>query len=650
MSVNLYQTGVSGLLSAQQQLATTGHNIANVNTEGYSRQRAEQTASIGNSFGDNFLGSGTYITDITRIYDQFSYKEQLLSQSNLSGADASFASLNQLNEVMSFSGAAVMTSIDKFYQAMNAIADNPSDAGLRSIALTQAEILSSDFSSLNENFDQLESSVNGEIVQVAKQISEISLELAKINETILYSSGPETTGQANDLLDKRDILVSELGKFTKVNTIVDANGVMTVMIGAGNTLVAGITPLQVQVNSGDPDPNQTSLTLVGANGGVALDERSIGGTLGAKFNFRDNDLTQIRSEINRLAMGISETINAGQADGLDLNGIQGTNIFTDINDPLLTSSRVLAPANNAGNLTAEVQITDISLVPTDEFEIEFDGTDYIMRNKTTNTLTNLGIPGSGTYNTGFGFDFVETSGGPALNDVFTIRPTENSASLMAVTLNDGTGIAASTPVGVRASSNNLSAGNIEIIDIQDPVLARAAMPMRIDVLESPPGTWMYTITDNLGVTSAPSAYTPPSQTVSLPSFTVEITGTPSGAAPSAPEQFFLEDAFGVGNGQNAVAIALTQEQGVLNGGQESFSESLGISTSDVGSKAKSAELVADTAQSLFTQAFNRNQATSGVNLDEEAANLLRFQQAYQAASQIISTANTIFDTLLAAAR
>ncbi|OKY24709.1 MULTISPECIES: flagellar hook-associated protein FlgK [Thalassotalea] len=660
MSFNLYQTGVSGLLSSQQQLATTGHNIANVNTEGYNRQRAEQTTLSGDSFGGNFLGSGTYVDDITRLYNKFSYKEQLLNSTNLGESNALHASLTQLNEIMSTSGNQVSSSIDRFYTAINSIADNPSDLGLRNIALTQAGILASDLQSISKNFDQLENSTNNEINQVASKITEISHELAKINESILQNKGFGAAGQPNDLLDKRDQLITELSQFTSVNTVSDKNGVMTVMIGSGATLVAGLTPLSVNVVAGDPDPNKTSLEIAGANGSVALSQKTLGGQLGAKFAFRDNYLDQTRRDIDRLAMAISETLNASQADGLDLNQIQGANLFTDINSPTLMASRVLTPASNAGSLTAEVSISDISLVPADEFQITFDGANYQMRNMTTGTVDNLGAPGSGTYTTAYGFEFVETGGAPSANDSFVIRPTENSAALIEAQITDGAAIAAATPVAIRPSDNNVSPGKIEIVNMIDPVAARAEMPMRIDILENPVGVFNYTITDKLGVTSAPIPYTPPTPpatfTVDLPpapataQFQVNISGTPSGSAPNAPEQFFIEDAYGIGNGSNAVDMALTQEQGIINGGRESFSKSLGVSTANVGSKAASAELVADTAQALFTQAYNRNQETSGVNLDEEAANLLRFQQAYQAASQIISTANTIFDTLLAVAR
>jgi flagellar hook-associated protein 1 FlgK len=153
MTVSLYQAGMSGLLAAQQQLATTGHNISNVNTEGYTRQRAEQSATIGQVSGSNYIGSGTYVQDITRIYDKFSYKEQLINQSNLGSADSLHARLTQLDQVMSASGSAVAGSIEQFYQAVNGVADNPNDSGLRSIVLSQANTLSNGFNELVNNFD-----------------------------------------------------------------------------------------------------------------------------------------------------------------------------------------------------------------------------------------------------------------------------------------------------------------------------------------------------------------------------------------------------------------------------------------------------------------------------------------------------------------
>ena len=389
MSINLYQTGVSGLLAAQQQLATTGNNIANVNTEGYTRQRAEQATAVGNYNGGNFVGSGTYVQDITRLYDQFSYKEQLLNKSNLGNADSISLDLNQLNEIMSFSSEAIDGSIQRFYQAVNGIADNPNDIGIRNIALSQAKVLAQDFNSLNNNLDQLEKSTNSEIEQMASKISQISLDLAKINEQILQNKDINQTGQPNELLDKRDQLVNELGEYTSVSTIEDTYGVMTVMIGNGATLVAGITPLTVSVEAGNPDPLQTKLQLNSRNGKVALDASKLGGAIAAKIEYRDEHVTQARNELNRLAMAVSQTLNQSQAQGLDLNAKQGQNIFTDINSTVLQNSRVLSSSKNSGDVEGSLKITDVTLVPTNEFTVKYDGSDYIMTNTRDGSTTTL---------------------------------------------------------------------------------------------------------------------------------------------------------------------------------------------------------------------------------------------------------------------
>lgn len=673
MTVSLYQTGVSGLLAAQQQLATTGHNIANVNTEGYTRQRAEQNASVGLNNGSNYIGSGTYIQDITRLYDQFSHKEQLMNQSNLGNADSLHARLTQLDQVMSTSGNAVVGSLDNFYQALNGVADNPNDSGLRSIVLNQAKILSNDFNELNTNLDNMTKAVNGEIEQVASKISEISKEIAKINETIMHSNGSLQTGQPNDLLDKRDQLISELSEFTRVSTIEDTNGVLTVMIGQGTTLVAGITPLTLQVNSGDPDTQKTELRLVSGSSNVAINGTTLGGSLAASFEFRDEHLNQTRTEIDRLAMAISSTLNDSQDSGLDLNGLQGANIFTDINSTQLQQGRVLAHSTNGTTSTtqAQITITDVSKLPTDEFEVRFDAGVFTLYNLTTGGSESLGAPGSGTpagthtpAPPGYGFDFVET-GTPTAGDRFSVVPTKNSAALMKTTLTNGNAIAASTAVAVTPSTNNVSDGNIEIINVIDPEAARIYTSttnngITVDVFEN-------TITGDFDFRVFNSTTPPPAAPIAAgsyppggsavvdlppgtPAFQIEISGDLVGSGTNAREEFTIGDAFGVGNGNHAVAMAKTQEVGVTNGGKETFSNSLAVSTSVVGSKASNANLTADTAQALFTQAYNRNQSTSGVNLDEEAANLLKYQQAYQAASQIISTANTLFDTILSAVR
>ena len=332
----------------------------------------------------------------------------------------------------------------------------------------------SDLNSINENLNQIVKSTNGEIAEIAGHISDISAEIGKINEQILFSQH-SVQGQPNDLLDARDSLVNELSQYTSVNTIVDNLGVMTVMIGNGSTLVAGTTALSVGVQAGDPDPNKTVLSIVGPNSSVYLNGSTVGGVLAAKYEFRDEHVAEVQSEMNRIAMAISGTINDAQHSGLDLNNEEGQNFFTDINTPLLEQSRVFASSKNPGTSEASVTITDITKVPTDEFMVEFDGTNYTMTNLTDSSTLDLGTPGSLNTNAAdtYGFQFNEDSGTPAAGDVFIIKPTHNSAALMDVTLTQASGLAASSAIDVTASTTNIGGASVEISSVIGATDARA---------------------------------------------------------------------------------------------------------------------------------------------------------------------------------
>ena len=376
MSVSLYQAGMSGLLAAQQQLATTGNNIANVNTEGYTRQRADQGTSLSFNSGRNSVGTGTYVQDISRLYDKFSFREQLITLSTKGNADSMSFYTNQLNQVMKTSGDSVIKSMERFYTALNGIADNPNETGNRKSLITQAARLSNDFNTMSESFGVMTNNINGEIEQITDRISEISVAIAGLNQSIIHSPEKGGAGQPNDLLDKRDKLINELAEYTDVSTIEDANGVMTVMIGQGTTLVAGVTPLTMQVKAGSPDRYKTEIQMVSEHSQVSIDGSRLGGSLAANLDFRDNDLVQVKAEINRLAMAVSATLNDSQSSGLDLHGLQGANIFTDINTTQLEQGRVLAHSGNTGGTQAKITITDVSKLPTDEFEVRFESRNF----------------------------------------------------------------------------------------------------------------------------------------------------------------------------------------------------------------------------------------------------------------------------------
>ena len=657
MAVSMYQIGVGGLLTAQKQLAVTGHNIANVNTDGFSRQRADQITSDAQWASGNYWGTGVGVGDVRRMFDQFAYREQLSAGSKSSYASSMSANLGQLDAIMSDNNQVFDNNLNQFYTAVNGIVDVPNDPGIRQIMLDQSQVLSDQFNSQQTNLRLRKQMASGEIEQMSKRVSDIAVDIAGINKQLLASQGTNlSAGQPNDLLDKRDQLINELSSFTDVSTVLDNKLQMTVMIGQGSTIVTSDTAFSLQVVAGDPDTQETQLVLKGPKSSMTLDEFRLGGKIEAAFNYRDNYLKTASSELDLLALSISDTLNQSQANGLDLNGLQGNRLFTDINTAAMQSGRVFNNSNNTGTLQGQVQLTNTGQLTPDEYKITSDGLSYSMENLTSGSITALGAVGAGSYTTGAGFDFIETAGASAAGDSFLIRPLENGAANMRVELTQTDGIAASSAVGIRASEHNVSPGTVSISQVNDPVAAQAMAPLTVEVLEAPAGSGIfnYDVLDSLGVSivGGPQAYTPPLQSVVLPPapgapvMSIEIEGMPSGLVANAPEQYFIEDVFGSGNGENALAMAKTQNAKVLYNGQQSFSSAFASSTSKVGAQAASAELSSSSQSIILEQAKARMQSVSGVNLDEEAANMLQYQQAYQAAAQVISVANTLFDTLL----
>lgn len=648
MSVNLYQTGLSGLNAAQQQLATTGHNLSNVNTPGFSRQRAEQVTTLPQTVGGNYFGTGTLVTDVSRIYSEFTYKEQLQNTTSFNYSESLNFDLDGLDSTVSYSLQAINTSITGFFDTINAIADTPNEEGLRKMSLTQAELISGDINALNASYDLATKSTNKELENIADRISDISTEIANLNKQIADVVLGDKA-QPNDLLDSRDRLITELGEYTNVSTIVDSSsGVMNVLIGNGATLVSGTKANNLTMIPGDPDPLKPELAITNQFGSQTLDPEKLGGQLQAKFEFRDVHVDGARRDLDQMSMVLADALNSAQSKGLDLDGLEGKNLFSDINSVSVMQGRVLSYTDNTGTLTAEVEITDSTQLNSDEYELAWDGANYNLTNTVTGETSTLTSLGGGVFDSGLGWTFNETGGTPGVGDTFQIRPTQNGSANLNVIMQNPDGIAAATPIDISPSENNVSDGNIIISDIYDPEAARALAPLRIETLEDPVNTFTYTIYDSTNAVVQTGAYTPPQQQIDVgagPDFQIEIQGTPSGLAPNGPEVFNIKDAFGVGNGNNATQMALIQQQTLVEG-RSSIAGSLSESAAEIGSQASAYKSFASTAETLLEQSTSRHQSISGVNLDEEAANLLQFQQAYQAASQVITAANTIFDTLL----
>ena len=283
MGVDLLQLGVSGLLASQQQLSTTGHNIANVNQEGYSRQRIIQETTTPFNSGADFMGTGTKIKQIQRVFDQFRYNEVVYNQTENSGAQVVATKLARLDETMSLVGPNITKSLNDLFAAVNSLIDVPGDIGLREVMLAKAGTLAQNVQSMNRTLDAEYNAVNEDVTASAEKITSIASQLARLNRDIVTASANK--GSPNDLLDKRDELLKDLAQYTKVTTVPTKDGSVNVYIANGQTLVTSTTSFSVKTVPGKIDPRKVEIVIESPSGAQQrIDGKSMGGTIGGLLN------------------------------------------------------------------------------------------------------------------------------------------------------------------------------------------------------------------------------------------------------------------------------------------------------------------------------------------------------------------------------
>lgn len=644
MAVDMYQTGVSGLLAAQAQLATTGHNIANVNTEGFSRQRVEQMTTLQMYSGGQFYGTGTRVTDVTRMYQEYAFKDVLINNTEKAGAEALYNHLSFLDKGLTSTNQGIAASLDDLYGAINAVADNPGNLGNRELMLANANDIANHF---NEYYSALEQEMtikNRDLESRAEHVTSITAGIAELNQQI-FNSG--LNGTPNDLLDQRDRLIQELGQEVQITTIKDKNGMISVMLGGREPLVSGNQAYGMEVRPGSPDPQQTELYLTSPNNPDQATRikgsQALGGEMGALFHYRDQVLGPNLSDMGKTAIAIADAFNQVQAQGVDLNGIAGENFFNDINDPDAQARRFIG--NNPA-ISGAVEITDTGKLTGGEYTLTYQTNgDYLLTDVTTGE--SFGINAADVDNTAapaqtinlpdLGFSFT-LSGAPNTGDEMQLRPTRQGGNELEVNLNTGDQIAASGSVMVSANTDNTGTAKIDIkLTDGTPKIDEADYPLSVKF----DGT-DYVVTDKNGTLPALFSGVPDADgNITFGDVQLSVKGEAKEF-----DQFVIEQAKGSGNNTNALAFAELQNKKWLNNGKSTVTDSLNKTAVEMGGLTKNQMVKAMAAEAAYNQSYDRMLSTSGVNLDEEAANLLRFQQSYMASARVVTVASETMNTLL----
>ena len=641
MAIDLLNIARTGVLASQSQLGVTSNNIANANTAGYHRQVATQSTLESQRLGGSFYGTGTYVNDVKRIYNDYAARELRIGQTTLSAAEASYGKLSELDQLFSQIGKIVPQSLNDFFAGLNSIADLPADIGIRNSTLTNAKQVASSLNQMQSHLNSQLNQTNDQIVGMTQRINEIGTELANLNLELMKSPNQDA-----QLLDKQDALVQELSQYAQVNVIPLENGAKSVMLGGSVMLVSGEVAMKMGTKAGDPFPNERQLTSSIGSLSVTVDPSKLGGQLGAIFDYRDQTLIPASHELDQLALGIADNFNKMQAQGIDLNGQVGSNIFKDINDPMMSLGRVAGLSGNTGTATLGVTIDDTSLLTGGAYELSFTApASYKLIDTQTGNTTLLTLSGS-TLSGGSGFSIDIKAGAMASGDRFAIRPTAGASNGIEVVMKDPKGIAAASPK-ITADAANSGNTQVKLTQINNRSAANfpvtgSELTIKLDTTAVPP---TYEAFDSAGASlGAAAPYTPPS--ISAFGFTFEVDSK----AAAGNDRFTFDLSFAEGDNSNAVAMAKLSETKLMNGGTSTLTDVFEKTKLDIGSKTKAAEVRVGSAEAVYQQAYARVESESGVNLDEEAANLMRFQQAYQASARIMTTAQQIFDTLITSVR
>ena len=623
---NLLATGSSALIAFQRALSTVGHNVANINTPGYSRQRVELEARDATYFGYGYQGNGVQIVDVRRMADSLATSRLLDSGGELARLQQLSTLSSRLDQLFSEKATGISAPWSSFFDSVNALSSNAAGSADRESVLAQANALVTRFRQIDQHLDGLDIEVNAGLTAATDEVNRLAKEIAQLNGQIGGSSSP-----SGDLLDRRDQLISELVAFTGGNAATQDGGLVNVFSAGGQPLVVGATASTL-VTVPDPyRPERLQVALETNGQRVTLDKRALGGQIGGLVEFRTTVLDPAMAELGRIATSLAQTFNEGHRAGMDQYGQMGADFFT------LPAPRLSSNANNTGNASLTTSVGSVAGLNAQNVLLRFDGAAWVA----THPDTGASIPMTGTGTAADplvvnGIEVVLASGTPAANDRFLLQPTAGAAGNLGVAITDPGRIAAATPVKATTDLANTGSGKLSGLKVTDAANAALLAPADIEFIDAT----QYTING-----TGPFVYTP-GQTIAYNGWSVVLDGAPAAG-----------DTFSVGptganssdNG-NAKLLSNLDDARVLNGGTLTLNGAIGGLTTQVGSAARQADYSAQAQQVIHDQAQAARDAVSGVNLDEEAADLMRLQQAYQAASQIIATADTLFQSLLAATR
>ncbi|EAW30102.1 flagellar hook-associated protein K [marine gamma proteobacterium HTCC2143] len=676
--MSLLNVGISALTTNQKLLQVTGNNISNAGVESYSRQRAEVSTRPEQLLGGSYQGTGNTVDNISRVVDQFLITQIQLDTSSRSSLEAFARNMEQVDGLLSDDFSGLSAILSEFFAAIESSAQDPTSEPARQVVITQAESLALKINNLSDRVEQQLNFVDGQLRALSSQATTLAKGIASLNEGIADQVARGGGAQPNQLLDQRDEMLRQLAEIVNISTVKDGND-LNVFIGNGLPLVTGFKALALDTQQGVDGVN---IMLVG-RGSVSqrVTHLMSGGEMGGLLDFREvgGDLLNV---IGRIGIGLADSVNQQNALGIDLDGNAGGTIFRDVNAGTIPQSRIIADGDNSAPTLQNmaINITDVGQLTTSDYRlsvVDNDGAaplDYRILRVSDNATTIVnGIAGAQSIAIdGFSIDISSaTQANLALNDQFRIRPTRAGGADTTVDITRQQELAYSVPVVTDAKIGNNGTGVISsgemLAVVDDSALALTpANPIyqSAGVLAAPVLIQFTTATDyTVYETSDPFNPAVLFSGTIIPGQKNEIFGSQGtdpnfigfqvtiDGAPQVNDEFTIDfNQNGSSDNRNAAALSGIRAQNILDGNSTNFENSYGRLIERIGTQTAQAKVGRDASESLLFQSQASRDSMAGVNLDEEAANLIKFEQAYNASAQLITVARQIFDTLLSSLR
>lgn len=672
----LISIAVTGINAAQAGLLTTSNNISNLSTAGYTRQRVVQASNPTIMTGAGGIGQGTHVVTVERMYSEALTKQVLSAQTNVSSLDTYNAQISQIDNMLADKTSGLTPVVQEFFDAIQAVATNPSSTSSRQSMISAADTMVTSFQSMYSRLDEMKDGVNSQISSLVTSINTYTQEIGDINQRIISASSLNGVAP-NDLLDKRDQLVSKLNELVKVNVTTDTDGSYNVFVGSGQQLVVGSRVTQMAAVASSADPSRIVVGLVGAAGNVQeLPESLItGGELGGFLSFRSQALDASFNQLGLMASSMALTFNAQNALGQDMLGnIAGdTGFIADffkISQPTVTSrssNAVGSPTVSASFDAASYNGTNFyTNLTSSDYQLSYDGSNFSLKRLSDNTAwsgASIADINTALAADPQGFSLSSTAGAFAAGDSYLIQPTRYGARQFSVDSSvaaDPRLVAAATPARASAALTNTGSTTVDSVSV-GPNYSTNGLPLAISydgtgLTGFPVGSVTVSVGGNPPVTYPITATTDTVTFTSGATYTINAANTaasPAGVSlvfsgvPATGDTFTVAaNTSGVEDASNMVRLGNLQTQNTMLGGSATYQDNYAAFVNDIGNKTSASEISSSAQTTLLSQATAARESVSGVNRDEEAAKLIEYQQAYQASAKILEIASNIFDTLI----